>query len=78
VLFVHNGFVADWPHLRRELTMAVDPELYPYIEGSTDSEVMFYLALSFGLDYDPLGALARMPGSSRPPGTGTAPSTRCR
>ena len=28
-LFVHNGYVADWPHLRRELTMAVDPELYP-------------------------------------------------
>ena len=40
-LFVHNGFIADWPHLRRELTMAVDPELYPFIEGSTDSEVMF-------------------------------------
>ena len=61
-LFVHNGFIADWPHLRRELTMAVDPELYPLIEGSTDSEVMFFLALTFGLDDDPLGALERMAG----------------
>ena len=61
-LFVHNGFIADWPHLRRELTMAVDPELYPFIEGSTDSEVMFYLALTFGLDDDPLGGLERMAG----------------
>ncbi len=61
-LFVHNGFIADWPHLRRELTMAVDPCLYPCIEGSTDSEVMFYLALTFGLEDDPLGALERMAG----------------
>jgi glutamine amidotransferase len=61
-LFVHNGYIADWPHLRRELTMAVDPDLYPCIEGSTDSEVMFYLALTYGLDDDPLGALERMAG----------------
>lgn len=61
-LFVHNGYIADWPHLRRELTMAVDPDLYPYIEGSTDSEVMFYLALTYGLEDDPLGALERMAG----------------
>ena len=61
-LFQHNGFVADWPQLRRELTMAVAPELYPCIEGSTDSEVMFYLALTFGLEDDPIGALERMAG----------------
>ena len=61
-LFVHNGFVAEWPRLRRELTMAVAPELYPCIEGSTDSEVMFYLALTFGLEDEPIGALERMAG----------------
>ena len=61
-LFLHNGFVAEWPRLRRELTMAVAPELYPCIEGSTDSEVMFYLALTFGLEDDPIGALERMAG----------------
>ena len=61
-LFVHNGYVADWLHLRRELTMAVDPALYPSIEGSTDSEVMFHLALTFGLEDEPLPALERMAG----------------
>src|SRR5262249_26479949 len=30
-----------------------DPSLYPFIEGSTDSEVFFYLALSLGLEDDP-------------------------
>ncbi|CAM5611337.1 hypothetical protein SFUMM280S_03801 [Streptomyces fumanus] len=33
--------------------MAVDPELFLHIEGSTDSEVMFYLALTFGLNTTP-------------------------
>ena len=42
--------------------MAVEPALYPCIEGSTDSEVMFYLALTFGLEDDPIGALERMAG----------------
>jgi glutamine amidotransferase len=61
-LFVHNGFIAEWPRLRRELTFAVDPALYPCIEGSTDSETMFYLALTFGLEDDPVGGLERMAG----------------
>ena len=33
--------------------MAVDPSLYPDIEGSTDSETLFFLALTFGLTDDP-------------------------
>jgi glutamine amidotransferase len=36
--------------------------VFPSIEGSTDSELMFHLALSFGLRDDPLPALARMAG----------------
>jgi predicted glutamine amidotransferase len=61
-LFVHNGFVAEFRRLRRELLLAVDPALFPGIEGSTDSEVMFHLALTFGLEDDPLGGLERMAG----------------
>jgi predicted glutamine amidotransferase len=56
-LFVHNGFVADLRRVRRDLMLAVDPELYPDITGSTDSEVIFHLALTHGLEDDPLGAL---------------------
>ena len=42
--------------------LAIDPELFPSIVGTTDSEVLFYLALTFGLEEDPLGALERMAG----------------
>jgi predicted glutamine amidotransferase len=61
-LFVHNGFVDGFRELRRELLLAVDPQLFAGIEGSTDSEVMFHLALTFGLADDPLGGLERMTG----------------
>ena len=61
-LFVHNGYIGDFWRLRRELLLAVDPVLFRGIEGSTDSEVMFYLGLTFGLPEDPLGGLERMAG----------------
>lgn len=61
-LWMHNGAIADFQRLQRDLCMAVDPALFPFIEGSTDSEVMFYLAVTFGLDQDVPGAVARMAG----------------
>lgn len=61
-LWMHNGSIAQFHVLKRELTFAVDPELYPYIQGSTDSETMFFLALTFGLRDDPPAAVARMVG----------------
>ncbi|MFF4571640.1 class II glutamine amidotransferase [Streptomyces sp. NPDC001410] len=61
-MWMHNGSIAGFHELRRELVLAVDPELFPSIEGTTDSEVMFYLALTFGLDEDPVGGVARMTG----------------
>jgi glutamine amidotransferase len=61
-LFVHNGEIFEIEKLRRDLLFAVSPELFPHILGTTDSEVMFFLALTLGLEADPLGALARMTG----------------
>jgi predicted glutamine amidotransferase len=61
-LFMHNGFIDDYRRLRRDLLLAVDPVLFAEIEGTTDSELMFYLALSFGLEEEPLAALERMAG----------------
>ncbi|MET9910248.1 class II glutamine amidotransferase [Streptomyces sp. NPDC006476] len=61
-MWMHNGAIADFAVLRRDLTLAVDPVLFPSIEGTTDSELMFYLALTYGLDVDPPGAVARMAG----------------
>jgi predicted glutamine amidotransferase len=56
-LWMHNGVIHDFPKVKRELVMAVDPSLYASIEGSTDSEVFFYLALTFGLEEDPPAAV---------------------
>ncbi|RKQ87034.1 glutamine amidotransferase [Solirubrobacter pauli] len=61
-LFVHNGVLNGFHAMRRDLMLAVDPELYDGITGSTDSEVLFYLALTFGLERDPLGAVERAVG----------------
>jgi predicted glutamine amidotransferase len=61
-LWVHNGLVRDFPRVKRELALAVDGSLYAFIEGSTDSELLFYLALKLGLEDDPPGAVERMVG----------------
>ncbi|MFD9093451.1 class II glutamine amidotransferase [Streptomyces collinus] len=61
-MWMHNGAIAGFHQLRRSLLLGVDPALFPSIEGTTDSEAMFYLALTFGLDEDPPGAVARMVG----------------
>lgn len=61
-LWVHNGAIRGFEVLKRDLVLAVDPDLYPSIAGSTDSEVMFYLALTFGLREDPVAAVERMVG----------------
>jgi predicted glutamine amidotransferase len=61
-LWVHNGLVRDFPRVKRELVLAVDESLYASIEGSTDSELLFFLAITLGLEDDPPGAVERMVG----------------
>ncbi len=61
-LWMHNGLIFDFATLKRDLVLHVDPELYPNIEGSADSEVFFYLALSLGLREDPPKAVAKAAG----------------
>jgi len=61
-LWVHNGVIREFHQVKRTLQMAIDDSLYPSIEGTTDSETMFYLALTFGLEDDPVGAVERMVG----------------
>jgi len=61
-LFVHNGEIFGVEKSRRDLLTAVEPKYFENIQGTTDSELMFHLALTFGLETDPPGALARMAG----------------
>jgi len=61
-LWMHNGDIRDFRTVKRELAFAIDPSLYADIEGSTDSELLFFLALTFGLEDDPPAAVARAVG----------------
>ena len=61
-LFVHNGYVGDFDALRRDLLLAIDPELFAAVRGSTDTEIVFLLALTLGLREDPVRALERTVG----------------
>jgi glutamine amidotransferase len=56
-LFMHNGAISQFALIKRELALAVDPSLYPLIQGTTDSEVLFHLALTLGLHDDPIAAV---------------------
>ena len=57
-LWMHNGFLGNFARVKRDLVLEVDPTLYPEIEGSTDTEVFFHLALTYGLEDDPPAAVA--------------------
>ena len=61
-LWMHNGQIAGFARVKRELAMAIDAELYPCIEGSSDTEIFFFLALTFGLKQDPPAAVERAVG----------------
>jgi predicted glutamine amidotransferase len=61
-MWMHNGLIREFPRVKRELALTIDESLFPSIEGTTDSETMFYLALTFGLEDDPVDAVERMVG----------------
>ncbi|MCX7313702.1 MAG: class II glutamine amidotransferase [Hyphomicrobiales bacterium] len=61
-LFQHNGAIREFKRVKRDLILAISPALFSEISGSTDSEIMFYLALTFGLRADPIGGVERMIG----------------
>ena len=58
-LFMHNGYINEFATIKRDLVLAIDPSLYPEIKGQADTEVLFYLALTLGLEDDPPAAIAR-------------------
>ena len=62
LLFVHNGAIREYQRLRRRLALELDDTWFREISGSTDSELMFLLALQFGLTDDVYAGAARMAG----------------
>lgn len=61
-LFVHNGLIRDFRHIRRRLLAHLDDDHFQILGGSTDSELMFSLALQLGLRSHPREGIARMVG----------------
>jgi len=61
-LFQHNGAIREFSRVKRDLLLAISPSLFSEISGSTDSEIMFYLALTFGLQDNPVAGVEKMIG----------------
>ncbi|MBX5232011.1 class II glutamine amidotransferase [Rhizobium sp. NLR4a] len=60
--FMHNGQISGFERLRRPMEATLDDELFNARSGTTDSELMFLLALQFGLREAPIAAMAEMIG----------------
>jgi glutamine amidotransferase len=57
--FMHNGQVGGFEHFRRCGDMLIPDDYYCERRGATDSEALFLVALSEGMNEDPCGALER-------------------
>ena len=59
-LFQHNGGIGGFHAIRHALDANIHPDLYAGKEGATDTETMFLLALTFGMQDDPQAGVQRM------------------
>ncbi len=58
-LFAHNGAINEFARIKCDIAFAIDESLYPEILRQTDTEHLFYLALTLGLEDDPPDAVSR-------------------
>ena len=56
--FMHNGQIGSWSRCRKAFESHIDADVFASREGTTDSEAMFLLAISLGLERDPVRALS--------------------
>jgi len=57
--FMHNGQIGDFQLHRREIESMISTEYYAHRFGTTDSEALFLLALTCGLQKNPVGGVAK-------------------
>ncbi|MEY3663922.1 MAG: hypothetical protein RLZZ153_104 [Pseudomonadota bacterium] len=62
--FMHNGKVGDWSRCRKDFEALIDDRFYAHRQGTTDSEALFLLALTYGLTQDPVAALQKTLGAA--------------
>ncbi len=56
-LFMHNGQIGGFPRLRRGLEAMLSDDCYAALQGGTDSELLFQLMITFGLETEPDAAI---------------------
>ena len=56
-MFMHNGQVGCYDKLKRKLENLIPDHLYVERGGTTDSEIIFLIALANGAEKDPLAAM---------------------
>jgi predicted glutamine amidotransferase len=59
---MHNGYINEFQSIKRDLALVVDPSLYSEIAGQADTEILFFLALTLGLEDDPPSAIEQAVG----------------
>ncbi|WP_417689241.1 class II glutamine amidotransferase [Roseibium sp.] len=57
--FMHNGQVGGYENVRKKMDTMIPDHLYRHRKGATDSEALFLIALGYGLEQDPVGAMVR-------------------
>ncbi|RAX39496.1 class II glutamine amidotransferase [Rhizobium tropici] len=57
--FQHNGQISNFDRLRRPMEAMLDDRLFHARSGTTDSELLFLLAMQFGLTTNPTAAIAQ-------------------
>ncbi|WP_137129911.1 class II glutamine amidotransferase [Rhizobium sp. FY34] len=57
--FMHNGQIAGFDRIRRRMEALLSDELFEARSGTTDSELLFLLALQMGLEQDPIGGMSK-------------------
>jgi len=57
--FMHNGKIGDWSRCRKDLEAHIAHDYYAHRQGTTDSEALFLLALTYGLADHPVDALQK-------------------
>ncbi|EPJ49845.1 MAG: glutamine amidotransferase class-II domain protein [Osedax symbiont Rs2] len=59
-MFMHNGQIAEYDKVRRDLENLIPDEYYIGREGTTDSEALFLALFAFGLNEDPIAAVSKL------------------
>ena len=59
-MFMHNGQIAEYEKVRRDIENLIPDLYYTAREGTTDSEALFLALFYFGLQEDPIGAVSNL------------------